>query len=44
MYWSRSRGKADVYTSAKIEYDRIMNKMYTEQLPDIEPYLRDMYG
>lgn len=44
MYWAQVRRKPDTYTAAKLEYDRILNKMYSEQLPQVEPYLREMYG
>jgi len=44
MYWAQVRRKPDVYTAAKMEYDRILNKMYDDQLPQITPFLRELYG
>ena len=44
MYWAQVRRKPDVYSASKLEYDRIMNRMYSEQLPQIAPYLREMFG
>jgi hypothetical protein len=44
MYWSISRSKAEKYTAAKLEFDRIMTQAYLDNIPTVEPYLRELYG
>lgn len=44
MYWAMVRNKPDKYTAAKLEYDRIMTQAYLDNIPTIEPYLRELYG
>lgn len=43
MYWAQQRENAPKYGAAKIEYDRIMNRMRMEQLPETVPYLMEYY-
>lgn len=44
MYWAQSRENVPRYQAAKLEFDRIMTKMYNRELPDIQPYEREYYG
>ncbi len=43
MYWALQRENSAKYAASKIEYDRIMNRMRMEQLPETEIYLREFY-
>lgn len=44
MYWSKQRQNGAKYAAAKEEYDRIMAKMYSASLPEMQPYLQEYYG
>jgi hypothetical protein len=43
MYWATQRMNGAKYEVAKREYDRIMNKMYVQYLPEIRPYIAEYY-
>lgn len=44
MYWAEQRENASKYQTAKIEYDRVMAKLYAEYLPNMQFYVMEFYG
>lgn len=44
MYWAQQRENQAKYAGASTEYQRIMNRMYAEYLPEIQPYLMEYFG
>lgn len=43
MYWAMQRENQAKYGAAKLQYDRIMYQMRSEQLPETTFYLREFY-
>lgn len=44
MYWSKQRQNGAKYAAFKEEYERVMAKLYSFSLPDMQPYLMEYYG
>ena len=44
MFWAMQRQNPAKYDVAKNEYQKIMNQMYAQFLPELNPYLAEFYG